>query len=172
MSEWNTPTERLAEIGVSIPEYVPDGTTLSPYVLIGSRLLVTAQPPYAVDGFSVPRLNLDANTDADDSLGDLADDHPLRLALVGARLASIRVLSVAQAAVGGDLGAISGCVRAVLNLRTGPNFERLGMVFMPVNRIMSTAFGTGPAHSIAGVAALPGGASMTLETEFRLHRNV
>lgn len=169
MGENGNPVARLKAIGIELPVFKQEmGAKLSPFLLDGQRLLISAVPPYHRENQPVPRLNMDANIDLDTDMASLADDHPIRLAMNASRLAAIRALSVAQAAVGGDLSAISHCLRAVLNIKSGPNFERLGMVSLPVNRVFTTAFRQGPIFNIAGVAALPGGAALTLETEFRL----
>lgn len=169
MGENADPVARLKAIGIEVPEYAPEQeTSFAPFLLEDRQLLISATPPYFQDIQSAPRLNLDANVDLDADFQDLPEDHPLRLAIIATRLATIRVLSIAQSALDGDLSKISYCSRAGLNVRTGPNFERLGMVFLPVNRLFTTAFGRAPVFNISGVAALPGGAALTLETTFRL----
>ncbi len=156
----------LEQLGLTIPDYREDESGLFvPYRINGNRLLVSAVTPYVTET-DIPRLTADANV-APAELEGLTDDHPMYQSLVGARLATLRALSIAQKAAG-DIGRIESCLRAALTLTTGPQFERGGLVFLPVARIMTVLFGAAPVHSITGVTSLPGGTAMQLETEFVL----
>ncbi len=169
MQDDATPSARLAALGFELPPYeVPEEPFLAPFSLHGDRLLISALAPFVNADAPIPRLNQDANVDPESfDPDDLGEAHPLKRALMGTRLATLRALSVAAAAAGG-LDRIKACTRASLTVRTGPNFERLGLVYMPAHRIMMSVFGQGPAYSISGVAALPAAAPMMLETEFVL----
>lgn len=157
--------EGLESLGLTIPDYdPPEDALFAPYRISGNRLLVSAVAPYKTDT-DIPRLAVDANIEISE-LDDLPADHPLRQAMIGARLVTIHALSIARAAAG--LDRIETCLRAALTLKTGPQFDRAGLVFLPVARIMKSLFGEAPVHSITGVTTLPGGAPMLLETEFVL----
>ncbi|MEO0914949.1 MAG: hypothetical protein AAFY59_18530 [Pseudomonadota bacterium] len=170
MNDTATPSARLADMGFELPAVeLPEPPAPPAFVMAGDRLLVSAVAPFVNPEAPIPRLNQDANVDLEDfDIEDLAEAHPLNRALLGTRSAVLRSLAIAAAAVDGDLDRIRGCVRAGLTVRTGPNFERLGLVYLPVNRIMSGLFGQGPAYSVSGVAALPAGVPMLLEAEYTL----
>ena len=161
-----TPSARLEELGFSLPpiDDEPEGP-FPKTAVAGTRIFVAQMAPYVLDDGPLPRLNMDANIDTPEEFDTLDDSHPLRRAVVASRVATLRVLAHAAHAAGG-LDRLGGCARAQLAVRTGPNFTRLGMVYLPVNRILSQLFGSGPAFSAIGVAALPGEAPMTLEAEF------
>ncbi len=170
MSDGSTPLSRLSEMGLTVPPYEPPSEEIfKQFCLSGNRLYISDLAPFVVEGMEIPRLGQDANVKTEDfRLEDLEPEHPLARAVVGARLATLRALSVAAYACGEDLQRIECCVRARLTVRTGPNFDRLGIVSMPVRNIMNTVFQTVPSMSSAGVAALPAGVPMMLETEFAL----
>ncbi|QHQ33778.1 hypothetical protein [Algicella marina] len=170
MTDAVTPSARLQKMGFELPPYeVPEKEVLTPFVVHGDRILVSAIAPFADPEAPIPRLNQDANVEAEGfDPEDLSESHPMNRAMLGSRMATLRALSVAAHAAGGDIDRIAACVRASLAVRTGPNFERLGLVYMPVQRIMRGLFGTGPAFAVTGVAALPAAAPMLLETEFVL----
>ncbi|MEM1265751.1 MAG: hypothetical protein AAGI50_07010 [Pseudomonadota bacterium] len=171
MSETSDPLSRLATMGLALPPYEPPAEAMmAPYNKTGNRLLVGGLAPFIMEGMEIPRLGADANVDLSKlNIDDLSEDHPLKKAFLGARLATLRALSVAAHAAGDDLNKVSGCVRAHLSLRTGPNFERLGFLTLPVVRIMNSLFGQPPAMGVIGATALPMGVPMLLETEFVLH---
>ncbi|MEO0388847.1 MAG: hypothetical protein AAF281_15225 [Pseudomonadota bacterium] len=170
MADGTDPMSRLTELGFALPPYeAPEDPLLMPYNLIGNRLCIGALAPFMLPDMTIPRLGQDANIDPSAvNLDDLDEAHPMRKAFVGARLAVLRSLSVAAFAAGEDLNKIQCCVRASLTVRTGPNFERLGVLGMPLSRIMFTLFGTPPAINVVGVSALPGAVPMVIETEYLL----
>lgn len=171
MNDTSKPSERLANMGLELPPVeLPEAPALPAFVRVGDRLLVSAVAPFVNPEAPIPRLNQDANVDVEDfDPEDLSEAHPLNRALIGTRMSVLRTLAIAAAAMDGDLDRINLCIRANLTVRTGPNFERLGLVYLPVNRIMLGVFGQGPAYSVAGVTALPAAVPMLLETEFVLH---
>lgn len=167
MADEDTPLSRLSKTGLELPPYEPEETPMfEPFSRFGNRIYVSGVPPFEIPDAPIPRLNMDANVEAGVELESLPEDHPLRRAMLGARMCTLRLLAYAQAAADGDLNKVAGCVKARLTVKTGPNFERLGMVYLPVNRLMRHVFGAGPAFEVIGVAALPAGAPMNLSGEF------
>jgi enamine deaminase RidA (YjgF/YER057c/UK114 family) len=145
--------ERLAEVGLTLPEVAPPVAAYVPAVLDGSRVYVSGQVPV------VGGLLLEAGH-VGEGPGLVSPERAKELAAVCALNAIAAVKSVV-----GDLDRVERVVKVVGFVASDPSFTGQPGVVNGASELFATAFGAAGVHarSAVGVAALPLGAPVEVE---------
>jgi enamine deaminase RidA (YjgF/YER057c/UK114 family) len=148
-----TASERLAALGLDLPEVATPVGTYVPAKRHGDLIYTSGQLPL-VDGGLL----------AQGSVGQREGDVTPERALECARLAALNALAaVAQAA--GGLDNIEGILRVTGYVASSPGFTAQPAVVNGASGLLADVFGEGGRHarSAVGVAALPLGAPVEIE---------
>jgi enamine deaminase RidA (YjgF/YER057c/UK114 family) len=145
--------QRLAEIGLRVPEVVPPVAAYVPAVLDGSRVYVSGQVPM-VDGVLA-------------ETGHVAEGDGFVSPERAKELAAICALNAIAAVklVVGDLDRVEQVVKVVGFVASDPSFTGQPGVVNGASELFAAAFGSAGVHarSAVGVAALPLGAPVEVE---------
>ncbi len=136
-----SPSERLAELGITLPPVVPPLAAYVPAVRTGSLVFTSGQLPM-VDG-SLPRTG---KVGAEVTPEDAASD---------ARAAALNALAAVHALVGID--SVVRVVKVVGYVASAPGFTGQPAVVNGASELLGEVFGAEGAHarSAVGVTALP-----------------
>ena len=145
--------DRLAELGLTVPEVVPPVAAYVPAVLDGSRVYVSGQVPVA-DGALLESGHVGEGE------GLVSPERAKELAQVCALNAIAAVKSVL-----GDLDRVERVVKVVGFVASDPSFTGQPGVVNGASELFRSAFGDAGVHarSAVGVAALPLGAPVEVE---------
>ncbi len=145
--------DRLAELGLTLPEIVPPLAAYVPAVLDGSRVYVSGQVPM-VDG-TMAEVGHVGEGD-----GFVSPERAKELAAVCALNALAAVKSVV-----GDLDRVERVVKVVGFVASDPSFTGQPGVINGASELFAAVFGDAGRHarSAVGVAALPLGAPVEVE---------
>ena len=137
--------QRLAELGLSVPEVVPPVAAYVPAVLDGSRVYVSGQVPM-VDGVLAEAGHVGEGD------GLVSPERAKELAAVCALNAIAAVKSVV-----GDLDKVVRVVKVVGFVSSDPAFTGQPGVINGASELLGSAFGDAGVHarSAVGVATLP-----------------
>ncbi|PRW63390.1 RidA family protein [Actinopolyspora mortivallis] len=146
MTTW---TQRLAELGLRLPEVARPVASYAPAVRSGDHVHTAGQLPF-VEGALAATGKLGAEVTVEE----------------GQRLARVCVLN-ALAAVDGVVGldAVSGVVKVVGFVASAPGFTAQPTVLNGASELLGEVFGSAGTHarSAVGVAELPLGAPVEVE---------
>jgi enamine deaminase RidA (YjgF/YER057c/UK114 family) len=142
MTAAGTPAERLAALGLSLPEVAPPGGSYVPAVRTGRYVYTAGQLPF-VDGKLPMTGKVGAEVTAEEA-------HEL------ARLCALNALAAAAAAAGG-LSAITRIVKVTGFVASAPGFTAQPQVINGASDLLTGVFGEAGKHarSAVGVAVLP-----------------
>jgi enamine deaminase RidA (YjgF/YER057c/UK114 family) len=142
MSAAGMPEERLAAMGLTLPEVAPPGGAYVPAVRTGSYVYTAGQLPF-VDGKLPATGKVGAEVTAEDAY-DLA------------RLCALNALAAAAQAAGG-LAAITRIVKVTGFVASDPSFTAQPKVINGASDLLTAVFGDAGRHarSAVGVAVLP-----------------
>jgi enamine deaminase RidA (YjgF/YER057c/UK114 family) len=145
--------DRLAALGLTVPEVVAPLAAYVPAVLDGSRVYVSGQVPF-VDGVLAESGHVGEGT------GHVSPERAKELAAVCALNAIAAVKSVV-----GDLDRVERVVKVVGFVASDPAFTGQPGVINGASELFRSAFGEAGVHarSAVGVAALPLGAPVEVE---------
>ena len=145
--------QRLAEIGLRVPEVMPPVAAYVPAVLDGSRVYVSGQVPM-VDGV------LAETGHVGEGDGFVSPERAKELAAICALNAIAAVKLVV-----GDLDRVEQVVKVVGFVASDPSFTGQPGVVNGASELFAAAFGSAGVHarSAVGVAALPLGAPVEVE---------
>jgi len=145
--------ERLAELGLVVPQVAPPVAAYVPAVLDGSRVYVSGQVP-VVDGV------LAESGHVGEGPGLVTPERAKELAAVCALNAIAAVKSVV-----GDLDRVERVVKVVGFVASDPSFTGQPGVVNGASELFGAVFGEAGVHarSAVGVAALPLGAPVEVE---------
>ena len=146
----STPEERLAELGLTLPDVVPPVAAYVPAVRSGSLVWTSGQLPM-VNGAMAATGKVGAEVDAE-TAKDLA------------RICALNALA-AIAAVTGDLSAVRRVVKVVGFVASAPGFTGQPGVVNGASELLGEVFGEMGRHarSAVGVAVLPLDAPVEVE---------
>jgi enamine deaminase RidA (YjgF/YER057c/UK114 family) len=155
----NAVEAKLAKLGITLPAPAAPVANYVPYVITGNLLVISGQLPFGTDG----KLS-------DSHKGKLGGEIFNEAGLEAARLCAINVLAQAKAALGGDLGRITRCVRLGGFINAGPHFSALPAVMNGASDLMVEVLGDRGRHarSTVGVAELPADAAVEVEAIFEI----
>lgn len=150
--------KRLVELGIRIPDPLPAGGLYTPVVIDGEVaytsgiVAVDPGPPMAL---AYP--------------GIVGEDLTVEEAQAAARGALVSTLANLRGSLG-DLDRIDRFLKVTGFVRAAPGFKELPKVLDGASQLIVDLLGTDrlSARTTVGVAALPGGASVELDTVVRL----
>jgi enamine deaminase RidA (YjgF/YER057c/UK114 family) len=137
-----TVEERLAALGVSLPEPVAPVANYVPFVRSGSLVHISGQ------------VSIDAEGGVK---GVVGQDIDLEQAIAGARLCGVNLIAQMKAACDGNLLRVKRVVKLGGFVQAGPNFFDIPKVVNGCSDLMVAAFGEAGRHarSAVGVYRLP-----------------
>jgi enamine deaminase RidA (YjgF/YER057c/UK114 family) len=145
-----TPEEKLAALGLQLPEAPKPMANYTPYRWAGNLLFLSGQGPRRPDGsFCTGRLGRDTTADE-------AYDH--------ARLVGLQLLAVAKAAAG-ELSRIEAVVKVLGMVNAEPEFGDHPKVINGCSDLLVEVLGEAGRHarSAVGMGSLPMGISVEIE---------
>ena len=151
MSDGTTsPEERLAELGLTVPEVVPPVAAYQPTARTGNLVYTSGQLPMR-DGALV----------ATGKLGDAVSEEQ---GYDAARQCALNALAAVKAEVG-DLSRVKQVVKAVVFVASTPTFTAQPKVANGASELLGEVFGDAGRHarSAVGVSALPLDAPVEVE---------
>jgi enamine deaminase RidA (YjgF/YER057c/UK114 family) len=152
------PSERLAELELSLPAVPKPAGAYVPAVRQGEVIFTSGQLPY-VDGV-LPYHGL---VGREEQLGAAASVS-VEQAYVCARICAMNALA-AVASVVGSLDVVTGIVKVTGYVASAAGFTGQPAVLNGASELLGSIFGVAGRHvrSAVGVAALPGGAPVEVE---------
>lgn len=148
-------TERLASLGVTLPDAPAPAANYVPWVKTGDLLFVSGQISAGADGMIT---------------GKLGDDMSVEDGASAARQCAINLLAQVKAACDGDLERLDQVVKLVGFVNSTPDFGDQPKVINGASDFLAEALGDAGKHSRSAVsaAALPFGVAVEIEGIFRL----
>lgn len=153
-----TPSERLAELGIDLPDVVPPVASYVPAVQVGDLVMTSGQLPIA-DGVLA----------ATGKVGDGAGLVPPSDAAGLARLCALNAVAAAGAVAGG-VDQLVRVVKVVGFVASDPGFSGQPAVINGASDVLREIFGEAGVHarSAVGVASLPLDAPVEVEVTFAI----
>jgi enamine deaminase RidA (YjgF/YER057c/UK114 family) len=142
-----SPSERLAELGITLPAVVPPVAAYVPAVRTGSLVYTSGQLPM-VDGALL-------------ATGKVGGTVSPETAYDCARACALNAIAAIDALVGVD--AVVRVVKVVGFVASDPSFTGQPQVVNGASELLGQLFGEPHARSAVGVAALPLGAPVEVE---------
>ena len=145
-----TPEERLAELGLTVPEVVPPVAAYQPTARTGNLVYTSGQVPLR-DGTLV-------------AAGKLGGEVTEEQGYDAARQCALNALAAIKAEVG-ELSAVKRVVKVVVFVASTPDFTAQPQVANGASELLGEVFGDAGKHarSAVGVAALPLDAAVEVE---------
>src|SRR4051794_5670616 len=146
-----TVDDRLAELGITLPQAPTPVANYVPFVRTGNLLYISGQGP-RVDEKTL-------------KTGKVGGDVSEAEAYQDARLVGIQLLAVAKMALGGDLNRVKRVVKLLGMVNATPDFERHPFVINGCSDLFVEVFGDRGRHarSAVGMGSLP--TNITVEAE-------
>lgn len=149
-------TNRLSELGITLPSPAAPAANYLPYVITGNQLVVSGNLPFGKDGLEY--------------VGKVGDDISLEEAQASAKLCAINILAQVKMALGGDLSRIKRLVRLGGFVNCTPDYTQQPAVINGASDFMVEVLGEAGKHARAavGVASLPLGVSVEIDAIFEI----
>lgn len=146
-----SPEERLAELGLRLPEVVPPLAAYVPAVVTGSYVYTSGQLPMR-DGSLLTTGKVGADVTADEAYDC-------------ARQCALNALAAIAAVAGGDLSRVKRVVKTVVFVASTPDFIGQPAVANGASELFGAVFGDAGVHarSAVGVSVLPLDAPVEVE---------
>lgn len=148
----DTIDERLAELGITIPDAPPPAANYIPFTKVGNLLIISGQIPMQDGKLAIT--------------GAVGDGTITEEAAVGeARKCAINILAQIKAATGGDLTRVKQVLKLGGFVASTPDFTNQPKVINGASDLIAQVFGTAGRHArfAVGVAALPLGCVVEIE---------
>jgi enamine deaminase RidA (YjgF/YER057c/UK114 family) len=151
-------SDRLAELGLTLPGPFPPHDPLDAVVVHGGRARTSGQLPRNHEGVLV-------------NPGVLGEELTIDEGAEAARWCALNALSVLQAELG-NLDRIERVLTVLGFVASAPGFVEQPAVVDGASRLMADVFGAAGRHtrSAIGVASLPRGGAVEIEVEVALRR--
>jgi enamine deaminase RidA (YjgF/YER057c/UK114 family) len=151
-----TIAERLARLGIELPEPSKPGATYVPFIQTGNLVFVTGQ---------LSQWNGERRF-----IGKLGAELDVAEGQQAARLCALNVLAQLRVAVNGDLGRVSQCIRLSGYVNSTPEFFGQSQVINGASDLFMEVFGDVGRHTrmAVGVAALPYNVAVEVEGVFEV----
>lgn len=145
-----TPEDRIAELGLALPDPVPPLAAYVPAVRTGKLVYISGQGPMSEGGLVTGKVGADVS---------------LEEAQEAARTTCLNGLAALKAEVG-DLEKVTRVVKLLVMVNGAPGFDQQPAVGNGASELLQQVFGESGRHarSAIGVAELPFG--MCVEIEF------
>lgn len=142
--------QRLAEIGIALPEPAAPVAAYVPAVEAGGLLHISGQISFAEDGSLI--------------LGRLGEDMDLEAGVAAARRCGVMLLAQIKAALG-SLDRVDRIVKLGVFVNSAPSFTDQPKVANGASELMQQVFGEAGRHarSAVGVAVLPLGVAVEVD---------
>jgi enamine deaminase RidA (YjgF/YER057c/UK114 family) len=149
--------KRIADLGIQIPDPLPSGGLYTPVVIDGAV------------GYTSGIVAIETNPMRLAYPGVVGEDLSIEEGQASARGAIISTLANLRGALG-DLDRIERFLKVTGFVRAAPGFKELPKVLDGASQLLIDIFGDDlrTARTTVGVIALPGGASVELDTVLRL----
>jgi enamine deaminase RidA (YjgF/YER057c/UK114 family) len=146
----STPTERLAGLGLELPEVLPPVAKYVPALRHGDLVFASGQTPTVAGKLTVT--------------GKLGADVTVEGGQLAARLCALNCLAAAAATAGG-LDNITQVVKLTGYVASADGFTEQPAVINGASQLLEEVFGDAGRHARAalGLAELPGGAPVEVE---------
>jgi enamine deaminase RidA (YjgF/YER057c/UK114 family) len=146
----STPEERLAELGLSVPEVAAPVAAYVPAVRSGAHVFTSGQLPLR-EGTLI-------------TTGKVGAEVSLEDAVECAKQCALNAIAAVRAEVG-ELSAVKRVVKVVAFVASAPDFTAQPKVANGASELLGTVFGDAGVHarSAVGVAALPLDAPVEVE---------
>ncbi|MEO0721451.1 MAG: RidA family protein [Pseudomonadota bacterium] len=150
----STPEDRLAALGITLPEPVAAVANYVPFVEAGGLLFVSGQVSIGADG---------------PMKGRLGEDYDLETGQAAARLCGLNLIAQCRAATG-DLSQIKRVVKLGGFVSATPDFEAIPQVINGCSDLMVDVFGEAGRHARSAVSCpvLPLGFAVEVDGVFEL----
>lgn len=151
-----SPEERLASLGITLPEPPAPVATYVPYVVASGLVWISGQVPMR-EG-RLPRVGL------------VGRDISLEDAIEEARWCAINIMAQMKKAAGGDLGRVRRIVKLTVFVASSPQFHGQPLIANGASDLFVEVFGEAGRHarSAVGVAELPLGAPVEVDAVVEL----
>lgn len=148
------PEDRLAALGITLPEPVAAVANYVPFVEAGGLLFVSGQVSIGADG---------------PMKGRLGEDYDLETGQAAARLCGLNLIAQCRAATG-DLSQIKRVVKLGGFVSATPDFEAIPQVINGCSDLMVDVFGEAGRHARSAVSCpvLPLGFAVEVDGVFEL----
>ncbi|MEL6781693.1 MAG: RidA family protein [Pseudomonadota bacterium] len=148
------PEDRLAALGITLPEPVAAVANYVPFVEAGGLLFVSGQVSIGADG---------------PMKGRLGEDYDLETGQAAARLCGLNLIAQCRAATG-DLSQIRRVVKLGGFVSATPDFEAIPQVINGCSDLMVDVFGEAGRHARSAVSCpvLPLGFAVEVDGVFEL----
>lgn len=148
-------TERLAELGIALPDAPVPAANYVPFVQSGNTIYVSGQLPSGPDGLSI---------------GKLGDDMDVEAGATAAKFCAISLLAQVKAACGGDIERLVRVVKLTGFVNSTPDFTDQPKVINGCSDFMVEALGDVGKHARSAVSApsLPFGVAVEIEGIFEI----
>ena len=146
----DTPEQRLAALGLKLPETPTPMANYVPYRWAGNLLFLSGQGPRRADGSFV--------------VGRLGKDATIEQGQEAARLTGLQLLAVAKSAMG-ELSRIEAVVKLLGMVNSEPDFTDHPKVINGCSDLFVEALGDAGRHarSAVGMGSLPNGIMVEIE---------
>jgi enamine deaminase RidA (YjgF/YER057c/UK114 family) len=150
-----TPEDRLAALGITLPAAAAPAANYVPTVEIGGLLHVSGQIPFGADGKPMQ--------------GRLGETMDTEAGVAMARLCAINLIAQAKAALG-SLDRVVRVVKLGVFVNSTPDFTQQPEVGNGASDLMVAVFGENGRHarSAVGVAVLPRGVGVEIDAIFAI----
>lgn len=147
--------EKLAEMGVTLPDAPAPAANYVPYVQVGDILYVSGQISGCAEGLIV---------------GKLGDDLDVAAGAVAAKTCAINLLAQVKAACMGDLDNLIRVIKLTGFVNSTGDFTDQPEVINGASDFLAEALGDAGSHARAAVsaAALPRGVAVEIEGIFQI----
>lgn len=154
MAENQSPEEKLAALGLSLPAQMAPGGNYVPVRRDGEYLYISGQGPRRPDGSRY--------------IGKVGDDVTVEEAYEHAKLAGLAILSLAKAEAG-DLASVE-VIKVFGMVNAAPQFGEHAKVINGCSDLFVAALGDKGRHarSAVGMGSLPGGMTVEIEAILRV----
>ncbi len=148
--------QRLAELGIELPQAPAPAANYIPFVVTGNLVFVAGQLP-VLNGEVQFKGRIGENMDIDEGYQ-------------AARLCGLNLIAQAEAAAGGDLDKIKRVVKLGGFVSATPDFTDHPKVVNGASDLMADVFGEAGKHArfAVGAASLPLGVSVEVDGVFEL----
>ena len=150
-----TITERLAELGVTLPDAPAPAANYVPYVVVGNSVYVSGQISSNSDGFIT---------------GKLGDTMTAEEGAVAAKSCAISLLAQLKSACGGDIERLKRVVKLTGFVNSTGDFDEQPKVINGASDFLVEALGDRGRHARSAVSAasLPFGVAVEIEAIFEI----